>query len=75
MHTPPRPEILLGQEHAADTEHSRGRESLEGSIGRRRAINWLSETSPSRRPGGRRRERLGGSVERRWTTESPQLED
>lgn len=76
MRTPPRSEIPLGQEHALEAEHSgRGRESLEGSIGRRRAIGWLSEGSPSRHLGGRRRERLGGSVERRWMTEGSQLED
>jgi len=73
-HTPPRPDIPLGQEFASETEHSsRGRESLEGSIGRRRAITWLRDGSPSRHLGGRRRERVGGSVERRWTTEGSQL--
>ncbi|KAH9048991.1 DUF803-domain-containing protein [Lactarius hengduanensis] len=65
LHTPPRPEIPLGQEYGAlEAEHSgRGHDGLEGSIGRRRAIGWLSDGSPTRQLGGRRRER--GSVERR----------
>ncbi|KAI9467255.1 DUF803-domain-containing protein [Lactarius psammicola] len=72
--TPPRPEIPLGQEYSAlETEHSgRGQESLEGSIGRRRAVGWLGDGSPTRHLGGRRRER--GSVERRWIADGSQLE-
>ncbi|KAI9447785.1 DUF803-domain-containing protein [Lactarius indigo] len=74
LHSPPRPEIPLGQEYdALEVEHSGRRlESLEGSIGRRRAIGWLSDGSPTRQLGGRRRER--GSVERRWMTDGSQLE-
>ncbi|KAH9062200.1 DUF803-domain-containing protein [Lactarius vividus] len=74
LHTPPRPEIPLGQEYGAlEAEHSgRGHDGLEGSIGRRRAIGWLSDGSPTRQLGSRRRER--GSVERRWMTDGSQLE-
>jgi len=68
VHSPPRSEIPLGQEYTLETEHSgRGQEGLEGSIGRRRAIGWLSDGSPTRHLGGRRSER--GSVERRWMTD------
>lgn len=73
MHTPPRPEIQLGQELgvAWEAEHASGgrsRERLDGSIGRRRPITWLSDGSPTPRIGNRIRER--GSVERRWQLES-----
>lgn len=72
MHTPPRPEIQLGQELgvAWEAEHvsgGRSRERLDGSIGRRRAITWLADGSPTPRIGNRIRER--GSVERRWMTD------
>ncbi|KAI0306940.1 magnesium transporter NIPA-domain-containing protein [Multifurca ochricompacta] len=65
VHTPPRPEVALGQEYGVlDVEHSgRGQEGFDGSIGRRRAISWLNESSPTRHLGSRIRER--GSVERR----------
>lgn len=59
VHTPPRPEVQLGQEHAES-----GR---EGSLGRRRAITWLADGSPTPRP----RTRLM-SVERRWITTGSQ---
>jgi len=74
VHTPPRTEIQLGQEHwARETEQSAGgreREALEGSIGRRRGISWVNDGSPTRRLGSRTRERGTGSVERRWVADN-----
>lgn len=70
IHTPPRPEIQLGQElgvawEAEQASGGRSRERLDGSVvGRRRAISWLADGSPTPRLGNRIRER--GSVERRW---------
>jgi hypothetical protein len=72
-HTPPRPEIQLGQEYGAGeaelSTSGRGREGFE-SIGRRRPINWLDDGSPTRRLGGRIKGRVSQSTERRWVTDS-----
>jgi hypothetical protein len=73
VHTPPRPEVPLGQELgvAWEAEHSSGgrrRGVLDGSIGvgRRRVITLVADGSPTARLGSRISDR--GSVERRWTT-------
>jgi len=78
VHTPPRPEVPLGQELgvAWEAEHSsggRGRGVLDGSIGvgRRRVITLVADGSPTARLGSRIRDNRG-SVERRWTTDGPQ---
>jgi hypothetical protein len=65
VHTPPRPEVQLGQEVAES--NGRGREGFYGSLGMRRAITWLTDGSPTPRPRTRLR-----SVERRWMTDGSQ---
>lgn len=73
LHTPPRPEHQLGQEHGAAWEAEdtrRNRESVDGSLGRRPAITRLIDVSLTPRLGNRIRER--GSVERRWVTDGMQ---
>jgi hypothetical protein len=70
VHTPPRPEVQLGQEHGVAREaesNGRGREVFDGSLGRRRGITWLTDGSPTPRP----RTRLM-SVEHRWMTDGSQ---
>lgn len=70
VHTPPRPEVQLGQEHGVAWEaesNGRRREGFYGSLGMRRAITWLTDGSPTPRPRTRLR-----SVERRWMTDGSQ---
>jgi hypothetical protein len=72
VHTPPRPEHQLGQEHGVIWEvenaaNGQNREILGGSLERRRVITRLADGSPTLRLGNRIRER--GSVERRWMTD------
>jgi hypothetical protein len=57
VHTPPRPEVHLGQEYGVAWEA----ESTGGSLERRGGITWLTDGSPTPRPRTRLR-----SVERRW---------
>lgn len=47
VHTPPRAEVQLGQEHGVAWEAESG---YDGSLGRRRAITWLTDGSPTPRP-------------------------
>ena len=62
VHTPPRPEVQLGQEHGVATwEAESNGHGRDGSLGRRRGITWLTDGSPTPRPRTRLR-----SVERRW---------
>ena len=65
VHTPPRPEVQLGQDGVATWEVESG--GRDGSLGRRRAVTWLTDGSPTPRP----RTRLM-SVERRWITNGSQ---
>jgi hypothetical protein len=60
IHTPPRLEVQLGQEHGVVWEAESNGRGREGSLGRRRAITWLADGSPTPRPRTRLR-----SVERR----------
>ena len=67
VHTPPRPEVQPRLEHGVAWEaesNGRGREGLDGSLGRRRATTWLTDGSPTPRPRTRLR-----SVERRRSTD------
>jgi hypothetical protein len=71
VHTPPRSEVQLGQEHGVAWEaetSGRGREGFDGSMRRWHAVTWLADGSPTR-PRPRTRIR---SVERRWMTDGSQ---
>lgn len=67
VHTPPRPEVQLGQEPEVAREAESNGRGCDESLGRRRAITWLTDGSSTPRP----RTRLM-SVERRWMTDGSQ---
>jgi hypothetical protein len=69
LHTPPRSEVQLGQEHGVVWEAEPGgreREGFDGSMRRWHAVTWR-DRSPRPRPRTRLR-----SVERRWTSDGSQ---